>query len=151
MELFTKTVNTWKPLTILKKISILDAWQSSEYTSSENNLFYYYWNDPKPDIEQNVNLTLLLYIHFWRWTNIFFNTLRNGIQKCVSVFCIYLFKVNDGNARSICEICSKLTIKTAARRQWRRSGIFIVNFEQTSHGISIVDFKQVNAGWVMAL
>ena len=31
------------------------------------------------------------------------------------------------------EICSELTIKTAERRNWRRSGVFIVNFEQTSH------------------
>ena len=31
------------------------------------------------------------------------------------------------------EICSKLTIKTLERRQWRRSGVFIVNFEQISH------------------
>ena len=27
----------------------------------------------------------------------------------------------------------KLTIKTPERRQWRRSGVFIVNFEHTSH------------------
>ena len=32
-----------------------------------------------------------------------------------------------------CEICSKLTIKIPERRQWRRSGIFIVNFEHISH------------------
>ena len=30
----------------------------------------------------------------------------------------------------MCEICSKLTIKTPLRLQWRRSGIFIVNFKQ---------------------
>ena len=28
---------------------------------------------------------------------------------------------------------SKLTIKTPERRQWRRSGVFIVNFEHVSH------------------
>ena len=32
-----------------------------------------------------------------------------------------------------CEICSKLTIKTPERRQWRRPGVFIVNFEHTLH------------------
>ena len=32
---------------------------------------------------------------------------------------IYLFKVNNGNTRVICEICPKLTIKTPKRRQWR--------------------------------
>ena len=29
--------------------------------------------------------------------------------------------------------CSKLTIKTPERRYWRRSGVFIVNFEHISH------------------
>ena len=39
---------------------------------------------------------------------------------------IYLFKVKHGNARTVCEICSKLTIKT-------RSGVLIVKFELISH------------------
>ena len=42
---------------------------------------------------------------------------------------IYLLKVNNRNTRTRCEIYSKLTIKKPERRQWRRSGIFIVNFE----------------------
>ena len=40
---------------------------------------------------------------------------------------IYLFKFNNRNTRARCEICSKLTIKTLVRRQWRRSGVFTVN------------------------
>ena len=48
----------------------------------------------------------------------------------------YIFKVNIRNTRTSCEICSKLTIKTPEWRYWRRSGVFIVNFEQ------------VNASWV---
>ena len=32
-----------------------------------------------------------------------------------------------------CEICSKFTIKIPERRHLRRSGIFIVNFEQILH------------------
>ena len=32
-----------------------------------------------------------------------------------------------------CEICSKLIIRTPERRQWRRSDVFIVNFEYISH------------------
>ena len=39
-----------------------------------------------------------------------------------------MFKVNNKNARRKCEICSKLTIKTRCR-----SGVFIVNFQHTSH------------------
>ena len=46
---------------------------------------------------------------------------------------IYLFKVNNRNSRARWEICSKLTIKTPEQRQWRRSGVFIVNFEHISH------------------
>ena len=46
---------------------------------------------------------------------------------------IYLLKANNGNNRARCEICSKLTIKIPERRQWCRSGIFLVNFEHDSH------------------
>ena len=30
----------------------------------------------------------------------------------------YMFKVNNGNTRTRCEICSKLTIKIPERRHW---------------------------------
>ena len=43
---------------------------------------------------------------------------------------INLFKSNSRNSRSMCKIYSKLTINTAQRR---RSGVFIVDFEQISH------------------
>ena len=43
---------------------------------------------------------------------------------------IYLFKVNNRSTRQMCKICSKLTQKTPERPQCRRSGVFIVNFEQ---------------------
>ena len=46
---------------------------------------------------------------------------------------IYLLKVNNRNTKTRCEICSKLTINTPERRHWRRSGVFIVNFEHISH------------------
>ena len=46
---------------------------------------------------------------------------------------IYMLKVNNGNSRKRYEICSKLAIKTPGRRQWRRSGVLIVNFEHISN------------------
>ena len=52
---------------------------------------------------------------------------------CLYSASIYLFKVNNRNNRRRFEICSKLTIKTQERRQLRRSGVFIVNFENASH------------------
>ena len=47
----------------------------------------------------------------------------------------YIFKVNNRNTRTRYEICSKFTIKTPERCQWRRrcSGVFTVNFEHVSH------------------
>ena len=36
-----------------------------------------------------------------------------------------------------CEICSVLTIKTPKHRQWRRSRVFIVNFEQSLHVVLV--------------
>ena len=45
----------------------------------------------------------------------------------------YMFKVNNRNTRTRCEICSKLRIKTPERCHWRRSVVFIVNFEQILH------------------
>ena len=33
----------------------------------------------------------------------------------------------------MCEISSKSTIKIPERRHWRRSGIYVANFEQISH------------------
>ena len=63
---------------------------------------------------------------------------------------ILLFKANNGNTSIMSEIISKLTIKTQEQRHWRRSGVFVVNFEQISHianGVSISDFEQIHAGW----
>ena len=54
---------------------------------------------------------------------------------CKSVYCPasnYMFKVNNRNSRTRCEICSKLTINIP-EWHWRRSGIFIVNFEHFPH------------------
>ena len=43
---------------------------------------------------------------------------------------IYLFNSLNGNTRTMCEICSKLTIKKPEQRHWRCSNVFIVNLEQ---------------------
>ena len=63
---------------------------------------------------------------------------------------IYLFKVSSKSTNKSCDICSKLTIKALAQRQWHRSDVFIVNFEHISHlfsSVSILDLELVNASW----
>ena len=49
---------------------------------------------------------------------------------------IYLFQAHNGNTRTMCEICLKLTIKTPEQRR-RRSGVFIVKCEQNSHMVLV--------------
>ena len=60
----------------------------------------------------------------------------------------HMFKANNKNTRTRREICSKLTVKTP-ERQWRRSSVFIVNFEHIStpcFSVFIANFEQVNSG-----
>ena len=64
-------------------------------------------------------------------------TLTTSIRLLHFPVGIYLLKVNNRNTRTRCEICSKLTIKTPERRHWRRSGVFIVNFEHISHLVPV--------------
>ena len=57
---------------------------------------------------------------------------------------IYLFKFNNRNTRTRCEVCSKLTIRTLERRLV--SLLLILNVFSTFSIVSIVNFEQVNAG-----
>ena len=50
---------------------------------------------------------------------------------------IYQLKVKNRSTKTRREICSKLTIKTPERRQWRRSGVFTVNFEHIYHLVPV--------------
>ena len=63
------------------------------------------------------------------------NLLQN--QRKLDPADIYLLRVNNRNTRTL-------------ERQWRRFGVFIVNFEHISHlysSVSIVNFEHVIAGW----
>ena len=62
---------------------------------------------------------------------------------------ISLLKVNNENTRTMCKICSNLSVKTPEQCHWRRSCVFNENFEQISHIILVfhlLKFEQVNAG-----
>ena len=87
-------------------------------------------------------------LQFWKNSSLHYHTLKTalicqncpvfwsaGTNKWKMCICILTQKVNNGNTKTMCEICSKLTIKAPERPQWRCSGVFIVNFEQ------------LNAGW----
>ena len=56
---------------------------------------------------------------------------------------IYLFKLNKRNTSTMCEICTKLSVKMVKWCHLHRSVAFIVNFEQISHFVLVfpkVDF-----------
>ena len=57
---------------------------------------------------------------------------------------IFLFKVNNRNTRTMHEFYSKFTMKTPERRQWRRSNVFIVYFEQISCIVLVFLFITLN-------
>ena len=51
---------------------------------------------------------------------------------------VFLFKVNNGNNRSMFTIYSKLIIKIIERQQWPHSRVFIVNFDQILHVVLVL-------------
>ena len=96
-------------------------------------------------------------LNFWKKTLFSLNILQNPIdqiqifkvnpkysnsQQKHSLSDIHLFKVNNENA--MCEICSKLTVKTPERRHWRRPDVFIVNSEHISHVVLVFPLLTLN-------
>ena len=55
----------------------------------------------------------------------------------------YLFKFNNGNTRTMCEICSKLTTSLTSL-QCLYCWLGTISLWR----VSIVDFEQIDAGWV---
>ena len=72
--------------------------------------------------------------------------IRNLIKIPAS---FYLLKVNNGNTKILFEICSKLRIKALEQCHWRRSDVFIVNFEQSSYIALVFPLLTLN-NWISA-
>ena len=85
-----------------------------------------------------------------RWKQ---NLIRNITKSNAEIYFPagnYMSKVNNKNTRTRCGRCSKLTIKTPERRQWHRSGVFVINLEYISRLVLVFlfNFVRVNAGCV---
>ena len=131
MKLFAKILYSWKPLTIFTKSFILDVWLGSDSAcditrSSKfmgNPLENIYLNDVSssnfiPNLKHNfVRCSIFVIV---------------GRLVCTMETGIYLFKVNNGNTKTMCEIYSKLKIRTIKPRRWRCWGVSIVSFEHLS-------------------
>ena len=92
-----------------------------------SHLWMLFWKFSKFD------LNILSVKHLWTTVSEMLWYYRNKLFFFIILPSIYLLKVNNKNTRARSEICSKLTIKTPDRLQWRRSGVFIVIFEHVSH------------------
>ena len=92
-----------------------------------SHLWMLFWKFSKFD------LNILSVKHLWTAVSEMLWYYRNKLFFFIILPSIYLLKVNNKNTRARSEICSKLTIKTPDRLQWRRSGVFIVIFEHVSH------------------
>ena len=53
-------------------------------------------------------------------------------------------KLTMENTRTRCKIWSKLTIMTPERRQWHRSGVFIVTFEHVISSWVVIGVTSLN-------
>ena len=53
---------------------------------------------------------------------------------------IFTFKVTNRDTRKMCEICSKLKIKTPE---------LLIYYSTPFSSVSIVEFEQVNVSWVL--
>ena len=56
----------------------------------------------------------------------------------------YLSKVNSGNTRIICKICSKLTMWIPDWHQWHRDGAFSVNFDKILNTALVFPWLSLN-------
>ena len=61
----------------------------------------------------------------------------------------YLIKVNKRNTRKRYERCSKLTIQTPERRNWRSCCVFIANFDHILHLLLVFPLLTLNE-WIFA-
>ena len=67
-------------------------------------------------------------------------TAYEALMSC-SPIRIYLFKVNNGNSRTMCEICSKLTIKIPERRHL--SLVFLLLTLNSYMSAGITQYKHI--------
>ena len=98
------------------------------------------------------------------WTAVYWDKICLFIWECPIQFLhsnffgktlhasISIFIFNNGNTRTICKVCSKLTIKSIERRQWHRSGTFNRWFCEDITcccDVSVADYEQKNVNWIM--
>ena len=107
------------------------------------------WNSfnlgTKLNVLKNVLMRAERKVYFpWEHMSFFVAIMLRASSRRAYPAGIYLLKVNNRNTRTRFEKCSKLTIKTPQRRQWRCSGVFIVNFQHILHLVLVFLWLTLN-------
>ena len=75
-------------------------------------------------------------------------TNKINIREQCNLSSINLFKVNNKNTKTICEICLKLTIKTQVVNDVVLVSLLLpVNRFHTISVVSIADFRKISTSW----
>ena len=121
---FKQNKSNWSSLTVTKTSEKMKKTltKNHKFIKPHNKNWWKYWK-LYSSLSFSCNPSLSDLSHFLIYSLLFENNLAN----------IYLFKFNSTNTKRRCEICSKLPIKTREPRQWRRSRVFIVKFEDISY------------------
>ena len=119
-----------------------NRWQLTEknqWSSVEGNIYYEKWkivivnciSKPHADAKEGMERARIKLFFLYQAS-------KNSSQlQAVNYFCkSFIIKINNRHTKK-CDTCLKVTIKTPERRHWRRSGVFIVNFEHISHLFSV--------------
>ena len=119
-----------------------NRWQLTEknqWSSVEGNIYYEKWkivivnciSKPHVDAKEGMERARIKLFFLYQAS-------KNSSQlQAVNYFCkSFIIKINNRHTKK-CDTCLKVTIKTPERRHWRRSGVFIVNFEHISHLFSV--------------
>ena len=82
---------------------------------------------------KNLNITYMMSSIYFCYSKIYLFLFSRLPIKMRCPAGIYMFKVNNWNTRTRCEISSQLTVMTPEGSIWRRSGVFIVNVEHITY------------------
>ena len=104
--------------------------------------FGIFWHILWVSCENTANLILITTI-FLKIIFIFSKTIKSNLLQ-LGPFTLLIsvgncmFKTNNGNTKTRCELCSELTKNTPEPLYWHRSGVFIVNFEHNLHLVLVL-------------
>ena len=94
----------------------------------DSAIIFLYFYITSADVTWHISSNIMEIVYGQKWFKI-----NSQIQKILWPTSTCSLKVNNGKIRTMSYICTKLLRKTPEWCHWRRSGIFIVNFEQILH------------------